>query len=350
MPPRRARQPKAEESPELPLPLQQMQAHLRPILAQELLRPYRKRMSTRQARSSAVDEIWTADLMDLASTGFTEAERGGYNFLLCVLDVHSRFAWGLPLERKTGTEVTDGFRALFASDNVAAHPPTKLWVDQGTEFINAKMKQLLKDHNCEVYHTFSEHGAAIAERFIRTLRGRLAKLALATGRTDVISMLNQCIHEYNDSVHSAIGATPREVYEGEFLLHDGDHERKKKPAGKEEEMLPVGTMVRLSTIAGQFEKRSQRTNWSYEVYRITKAVPPKDGDPAWYEVADESGEPVIGCFYRDMLQPTRQTWDQFLVDHVIKRETLPNGQVRILVQKFGIPPTEPHAQAWVRLP
>ena len=43
----------------------------------------------------------------------------GYNYLLNVIDIFSKYAWSIPLKTKTGSEVTKAFETILTNKN---HP------------------------------------------------------------------------------------------------------------------------------------------------------------------------------------------------------------------------------------
>ena len=69
------------------------------------------------------------------------------------------------------------FKNLFKQGRI----PKNLHVDQGTEFYNANVKKLLKEHNVHLYLTFSEKKASICERFNRSLKTNMWKLFSVNG-------------------------------------------------------------------------------------------------------------------------------------------------------------------------
>ena len=76
--------------------------------------------------------------------------------------------------------------------------PSKLWVDQGTEFYNKHFKQLMKDNNIEMYHTFNEGKAVVIERFNRTMKRIMWKYFTANNTNKyidvyLISLINTTI-------------------------------------------------------------------------------------------------------------------------------------------------------------
>ena len=93
-------------------------------------------LSTRRVFAKQVDDIWTADLVDMSPYSRSNS---GYKYLLTVIDVFSKYGWIVPLKTKTGKEVAMAFPELF-TDNAL---PSRLWTDRGTEFYNQQVKRVL---------------------------------------------------------------------------------------------------------------------------------------------------------------------------------------------------------------
>ena len=69
----------------------------------------------------------------------------GIHFLLCVIDIFSKYAWVIPLKDKRCITITNAFQKILDESNgrVAkpkARKPYKIWVDKGSEFYNRSMK------------------------------------------------------------------------------------------------------------------------------------------------------------------------------------------------------------------
>ena len=58
----------------------------------------------------------------------------GIRFLLCVIDVFSKYAWVVLLKDKKGISIVKAFQIILKQSN---RKPNKLWVDKGSEFYNA---------------------------------------------------------------------------------------------------------------------------------------------------------------------------------------------------------------------
>ena len=56
----------------------------------------------------------------------------GIHFLLCVIDIFSRYAWFIPLKDKKGITINNAFQKILDESNRKAN---KIWVDKGVNFI-----------------------------------------------------------------------------------------------------------------------------------------------------------------------------------------------------------------------
>ena len=61
----------------------------------------------------------------------------GFRFLLCVIDIFSKYAWVVPLKDKKGITITNAFQKILKESN---RKTNKIWVDKGSEFYNSSFK------------------------------------------------------------------------------------------------------------------------------------------------------------------------------------------------------------------
>ena len=94
----------------------------------------------------------------------------GFRFLLCVIDIVSKYAWVFPLKDKKGITITNAFQKILEESN---RKPNKMWVDKESEFYNSSFKEWLKDNDIEMYSIHNEGKSVVAERFIRTLKTKI---------------------------------------------------------------------------------------------------------------------------------------------------------------------------------
>ena len=71
------------------------------------------------------------------------------------------------MKNKKGTTIANAFQSILINSK---RKPSKIWVDQGSEFYNNHFKKMLKDNNIEMYSTHNEGKSVVTERFIRTLK------------------------------------------------------------------------------------------------------------------------------------------------------------------------------------
>ena len=104
-------------------------------LANELHKPVRRRFDKRTVFAKQVDDIWTADLVDMSS--FSRSNKG-YKYLLTVIGVFRKYGSIVPLKTKTGKEVAQAFRELSLNGH-----HSRLWTDEGTDFYNQQLKLIM---------------------------------------------------------------------------------------------------------------------------------------------------------------------------------------------------------------
>ena len=90
-------------------------------------------------------------------------------YLLCAIDLFSKYVWVIPIKDKKGTSIVDAFQKIISEER----KPNKIWVDQGSEFNNNCVKDFLKINDVEIYSTYKEGKSLVAERFLRTLKSKI---------------------------------------------------------------------------------------------------------------------------------------------------------------------------------
>ena len=136
-------------------------------LANELHKPVRRRFDKRTVFAKQVDDIWTADLVDMPS--FSRSNKR-YKYLLTVIDVFSNYGRIVPLKTKTGKEVALAFRKLSFGC-----PPSRLWTDKDIEFYNKQLTAVLAANNVTLYSAENEEKSSIVEWWNRTMKNIMCK-------------------------------------------------------------------------------------------------------------------------------------------------------------------------------
>ena len=76
-------------------------------LADELHKPIIKKFKKRKVYSSFRDNIWGVHLADMQPLS---KNNKGIKYLLCVIDIYSKYAWVVPLKDKKGISIVNAYR------------------------------------------------------------------------------------------------------------------------------------------------------------------------------------------------------------------------------------------------
>ena len=90
-------------------------------------------------------------------------------FLLCVIDIFSKYAWVVPLNDKKGITIVNGFQKIL---------------DNSTRKRNRKI--------------------VFTERFIRTLKNKIYEYMIAVSKNVYTDKLDDLANEYNNTYNRAI--------------------------------------------------------------------------------------------------------------------------------------------------
>ena len=76
-------------------------------LSEESHKPIIRKFNKRKVHSPFIDNIWGTDLADMQLISKFNKE---FRFLLCVIDIYSKYAWVISLKDKKGIAITYAFR------------------------------------------------------------------------------------------------------------------------------------------------------------------------------------------------------------------------------------------------
>ena len=99
-------------------------------LADELHKPIIRKFKKRKVYSSFRDNICGVDLADMQ---LISKYNKGIRYLLCAIDLFSKYAWVVPLKDKKAVSIVNAFQSVLDSSK---RKPNKIQVDQGSEFYN----------------------------------------------------------------------------------------------------------------------------------------------------------------------------------------------------------------------
>ena len=262
--------------------------------AHALHRPRRTRFQRSRYFVPDMNNLFQADLCDMRSL---EKFNKGVMYILTVIDVFCKKAWAVPLKDKRASTIIQAFRSIFK-----IRKPRFLQTDKGKEFVAKDVQKYLKSENIKFYTTNNpDVKASVVERFNRTLKTKMWKYFTHANTHKYVDILQDLLHAYNNTKHSAINMAPNEVTlqnqnEVYDYLYSGKGRygqiKRKKPVFK------VGDKVRITREKYTFEK-GYETNWSTEIFVVSKQL---GGIPHRYEIKDLNGEVIEGSFYLEELQ------------------------------------------------
>ena len=129
-----------------------------------------------------------------------------------------------------------------------------------------------------------------------------------------VDVLDLLVDQYNNSIHSSIKMTPKEVSRNEnenkvwrklYAEFDGMTVTPK---------FSIGDHVRITKKKKTYDK-GYTQRWTEEVFKISRI---QLTIPVTYKITDYNGKEIQGSFYEQELQNTAQ--GTFQIEKVIKRE------------------------------
>ena len=163
-------------------------------LGEELQKQIIKKIKKRTVCSIFKGNIWGADLADMQLISKFNKE---FRFLLCVIDIFSKYAWVVPLKGKKCESIVNAFQTIFDDSK---RKPNKIWEDKGSECYNRSMKSWLQENDIAIYSTHNEGKSVVAERFIRTLKNKIYKYMTSISKNVCIDKLDDIVNEYNNKI------------------------------------------------------------------------------------------------------------------------------------------------------
>ena len=148
-------------------------------------------------------------------------QENDYKYILTVLDGYTRYVWCVHLNDKKGETVANAFKHIMKKSK---SKPNKLFVDEGKEFYNQHMYNLVifkkedilgKDKNGKyknhIYSVFNVSKNQVIERFNRTLTNKLCKQFTIQGNHKWLIFLQSIVDKYINSFHRTINTTPKKA-------------------------------------------------------------------------------------------------------------------------------------------
>ena len=233
-------------------------------------------------------QIFMGDLIEYQRNEYKYAN-GGHKFILVLIDVFTKKAYARPVKRKNKFDMSIAMESILMDLD---HYPNTLITDEGLEFYNKNVEEVLDKYAIHHYSIKSKMKASVAERFIRTLKSRLEKYFVKNKTKRWIDVLPQFIENYNNTPHRSLGMTPNQVTDDNadrvFKKMFPDIHLQAKPR------LKIGDLVRKLKLKTVFDKGYKQT-WSDEIFKVTQIK--QAAGRIWYIISDQNGNRQSGIKY-----------------------------------------------------
>ena len=300
-----------------------------------LQREVRRPTKIPNIRVSGLNAQWSMDLMDVQNLS---KENDGIKYLLILIDTLSKYLRVVTLRQKTAKDVLNAMKLVFDSGVKS----TSIRSDRGGEFKNRLLQKFLKEEGVRLFFANQSSKASIAERVIRTIRGRLYRYFQKNRTHRYIDVLPDIVANYNSTSHRSLGGlAPKDVTsENEADIWAQLYLKRKQQnkcanqskRGKRRRNIKfrfkINDLVRLSHLKHIF-RRGYNQQFTGEIFKITKRFH-LQGIPM-YKVTDFNDETIEGDFYENDMQKVYKEEDSlWLVEKLIKKRKR-KGQTEWLV-------------------
>lgn len=258
--------------------------------------------------------------MDLVEVRKISKENDGVNYLLCIIEVFSRKLFVYALVNKKGETVEKALIEWLSKRNL---PKRKILcgVDMGNEFLNIRVKTLLKNHNITLYVDHGNHKGAYIERAQKTLQKMIFQYLSHFEKMRYVDVLQDIVSTYNNRGHKSLNYNSpnfAEKKENEDFIR-GIHmfRYSKKAMKRRKPKYKIGQMVRIRTLATKpsSSSRSYAESFHGEFYTIDK-VNSRMAIPMYILKSMNTGEIIPQGFYEGELQVVRG--DVWKVEKILK--------------------------------
>lgn len=254
-------------------------------------------------------------------------ENDDIKYLLILIDTLSKYLRVVALRQKSAKDVLNAIKLVFESGIKS----NSIRSDRGGEFKNRLLQKFLKEKGVRLFFANQNSKASIAERVIRTIRGRLFRYFQKNRTYRYIDVLPDIVENYNSTPHRSLGGlAPKEVTSdneadvwAQLYLKKKNQNKSVNPVKKEKNRknikfrFKVNDLVRLSHLKHIF-RRGYNQQFTGEIFKIAKRFH-MQGIPL-YKVKDFNDEIIEGDFYENDLQKVHKEEDSlWLVEKLIKK-------------------------------
>ena len=251
-----------------------------------------------------------------------------YKFILCSIDLFSRFLRLTPIRSKSIPDVKQALELLFSK---MEHVPKKILSDLESSFYSKIIQSYLKSKNITLY---SQQGAAnlkykngVVERAQRTVRQLIAKICTEFDTENFIKYLSYIENIFNSKKNRSTKFSPKVLHSNRDAIASYQIkllERDLLPDKTKEKFL-VGDTVRYKLVYSIFSKESKKT-FSKTIHTVTKVI---TSNPATFVISPPPTHKRL-LYASDLVHAIpsdRKNLEDFPIESVTGLKRLPNGEI-----------------------
>ena len=207
--------------------------------------------------------IWNMDIFYLQKY---HKQNQGYKYILCCIDIFTRYVYCEPMKSKEIEEVIKAFKVIIKKQK-----PYVIVSDNDSTFLSNKFQNMLDENEIALnpVPVHDHHSLGILDRFARTLKTTLHKRFIKHNSLNWIDNLDGIIKNYNNSPHSGIAdIKPSQATEkhNAAIIYELNVEKAKVKTTYKPTIFTIGDYVRVKE-NDKFSKKSEGT-YKDEINRI----------------------------------------------------------------------------------
>ena len=262
----------------------------------------------------------------------------GYKYVAVFIDILSHYLFTFPMKTLTAAEMKSKLQLLLKEVH-----PYMVRSDRGGEY-KGQAKKYLSDQRIKLVNTSEYTKANYAERVIHTLRLKIARYMRHNHTREWYKALPLLTESYNKTYHRTIKRSPAEALQSEdtdLWQVQYEPEFNKTALQTKSYVFNIGDVVRISKIAGTFDKESD-PKWTEELFTIY-ARRKNQGIPR-YDLKDFNNEPISDSFLTSELQKVNITSDTaYEIEKVLRTRKI-KGKKQALIRWKG---WGPQFDSWI---
>ena len=286
-------------------------------------------------------ELVQTDLIDVRALS---EHNSGVKYILVLIDCFTKKLWAKTMLTKRADEMSVKLREWLEND-IRGRRVKTLSHDQGLEYCNRQVRQLLDEFGVKQQVAAGTSKAAIAERMNKTLQSLIYQYLSETQQFRYVDVLPKLVHTYNTRAHRTLdGMTPNkaDLPRNELLVR-GIHMQRYAKITRRQPRLALGDVVRikLSTSKLSPAARSYAEKFKGE-YFVIQRINRRLSIPMYYLKSLNDQTFLEQPFYFEELSPIRS--DEYRIERVLNwRGRGANRQA--LVRWLDFP--HPNNDAWI---